>query len=569
MKKGIAYVFMLLILAAIGVYEYLGVNFALQQINMHQWMLQIVGIGCVGVTVVISMFMYNLKKRINISHALSSLVLVVFLVISSLNFYGYYELPVKETVPNFYNVSLQEVKDWAKSHNIEVVETYENSDVIIKYNVFSQSVAAGTVIEEVNKMEFIVSDGPNYDKSIIIPQMLGWTIDEVKEYIKNNFLNNVSVKFENSTEEPNIVIAQDKYGQMYRRDNINLTFSINPDQLKDVAMIDLKNMPEFDASFWLMMNGIPYTITKEFSDSIERNYVVSQNIAVGEIVNKDSSVELVVSKGKEIIVGNLLNMTVEEVTQWVIDNNLDITFSDTYDDTAPLGSIVKANYNEGDIIEEGTLIKLVTSKGQLKMEEFSSLSLFKTWASTYSIPYTTEREYSDTVSRGSIISFSHNVGEVIKNGDTITVTISKGKPVTVPNFVGMSKTNIKTKCNELDLSCSFSSGSYGSTKKDVATSQSVSSGKKVEVGTSINIVLSKGPAAEYTLYFSNALLGNSYNDSVSSLKSYFSKNYPGVEFKFVAKTHASLAPGNIHEDSPTKPGAKVKQGNTYTIYIVK
>ena len=569
MKKGIAYIFMLLILAAIGVYEYLGVNFALQQINMHQWMLQIVGIGCVGVTIVISMFTYNLKKRINVAHALSALLLIAFLVISSLNFYGYYPLPEKETIPNFYNVSLQEVKEWAKNHNIEVVESYENSDVIEKYFVFSQDVAAGTVVSEVSKMEFIISDGPNYDKSIIIPQMLGWTIDEVKEYIERNFLNNVKVKFENSAEESNVVIAQDSYGQMYRRDEINLTFSINPDQLKDVAMIDLKNMSEFDASLWLMTNGIPYTITKEFSSSIDRNSVVSQNIAIGEIVNKDSNVELVISKGKEIVVGNLLNMSVEEVTQWVIDNNLDITFSDTYDDTVSLGAIVKANYNEGDIIEEGTLIKLVTSKGQLKMEEFSSLSVFKSWASTYSIPYKTVKEYSTTVSRGSIISFSHNVGDVIKNGDTITVTISKGKPVTVPNFVGMSKSNIKTKCNELDLSCSFSSGSYGSTMKDVATSQSVSSGSKVEVGTSINIVLSKGPAAEYTLYFSNALLGNSYNDSVSSLKSYFSKNYPGVEFKFVAKTHASLAPGNIHENSPTKPGTKVKQGNTYTIYIVK
>ena len=57
--------------------------------------------------------------------------------------------------------------------------------------------------------------------------------------------------------------------------------------------------------------------------------------------------------------------------------------------------------------------------------------------------------------------------------------------------------------------------------------------------------------------------------SVNSLKSYFEKNYPGVTFKFVAKSHASLAPGNIHESSPVKPGTKVVQGKSYTIYIVK
>lgn len=569
MKKKIAYVFMLLILITIGVYEYLGINFAMEQINMYQWLLQIIGIGVISFTIVIAMFMYNLKNKINISHSLSSLLLVVFLVISSLNFYGYYELPTKETVPNFYNVNIQDVKDWAKNYNIEIIEKYENSDEVNKFFVFGQNISAGTVTTEVEKMELIVSNGPNYDKSLIVPQMLGWTVDEVKEYIKNNFLNNVKIQFKNSDEESFIVIEQDKYGQMFRRDSLNLSFSINQNQLKDVAMIDLKNYSEFDATLWLMQNGIPYTIIREFSDSIERSYVVNQNVNIGDIVNKDSKVELTVSKGKEIVVGNLLNMTVEEVTQWVIDNKLDITFSDTYDDTIALGAIVKANYKEGDIIEEGTLIKLVTSKGQLKMEEFSTLSAFKSWASAYGIAYKTQNEFNDTVQKGKIIKFSHSVGETIKNGDTITVTISRGKAISVPKFVGMSKSAITSKCNELGLSCSFSYGSYSSTSKDVATSQSVASGSKVESGTNINIVLSKGPAKEYTLYFSNALLGNSYTASVNSLQSYFNKNYPGVTFKFVAKNHASLAPGNIHEDSPIKPGAKVKQGQTYTIYIVK
>ena len=49
------------------------------------------------------------------------------------------------------------------------------------------------------------------------------------------------------------------------------------------------------------------------------------------------------------MVVDLLNMTVDEVTQWVIENKLDITFSDTYDDTVALGSIVKANYKKGDL----------------------------------------------------------------------------------------------------------------------------------------------------------------------------------------------------------------------------
>ena len=63
------------------------------------------------------------------------------------------------------------------------IEKYENSDEVAKYSVFGQDISAGTVTSDVEKMEVVISDGPNYDKSLIVPQMLGWTIDEVKEYI--------------------------------------------------------------------------------------------------------------------------------------------------------------------------------------------------------------------------------------------------------------------------------------------------------------------------------------------------------------------------------------------------
>ncbi|MDD6468041.1 MAG: PASTA domain-containing protein [Erysipelotrichaceae bacterium] len=569
MKKKVAYVFMAIMIIALGTYLYSGFTYAMTQVNVYQLLLQIGGIGIITFSIIFAMFFYNRKNKISISHSLSSFLLTIFLIISSCNYLNVLSLPVRDTLPNFYNMNIQDAKEWADNFEIEIIEQYENSDVIEKYHVFGQSVNAGTLIDDVKTLELIISDGPNYDKSIVIPQMLGWTLDEVKEFIKENFLTHVNITFQHSEEEQYIVIEQDRYGKMFRRDEINLNFSLNENMLKDIAMIDLTNQSEFEATLWLMMNGIPYTITRDFSSSVDRDFVISQSIKASEIVNKDSNVELVISKGKEIVVPNLTKMSVKEVTQWIIDNNLDITFTDAYDDTVDLGSIIRANYQENDVIEEGTLIEIVTSKGQLKMESFNSLREFKSWAELYNVKYKEVREFHNTIQRGNIISFSHKVGDIIKNGETITVTISKGKAVTVPNFKGKTKSKIVSECNQLNLSCSFSYGSYGSVAKDTATSQSVSSGSVVEIGTAIQIVLSKGPAKTYTLYFSNALLGNSYNSTVSSLSSYFSKNYPGVNFKFVAKSHASLAPGNIHEDSPTKPGATVQQGKTYTIYVVK
>ena len=569
MKKKVAYVFIIIILASVAFYGYSGFVYSMNSDNQISSLVQVGGILVISLSVVFSLIGYNRKSKISAIHALSCLLLSAFLVFNSVTYMGWFEIPEHPKVIDLYGMDIEEAKKWATENKVELIESYENSDNVDKYHIMIQDIKEGTRIVEDQKVEVVVSDGPNYDKSIIVPQMLGWKIDDVVEFIKANHLSQANIDFSDSQEESYLVIEQSKYGQMYRRDKINFTFSINPNLLADVQMIDLTNYETFDAKLWLMKNGINFEIASDFSPTIERDLVVSQSIAVGQVVNSESKVDLVVSKGKQIEVPDLKQMSVEDVTSWVVVNKLAISFKDDYDDTIALGSIIKANFKEGDIIEEGTTIELLTSKGQLKMESFTNLGQFKTWASTYNVKYTTKSEFNDTVTRGSIIGFSHKVGDIIKNGDSITVTVSKGKAVTMPNFVGMTKANITTRCKSLNIGCSFSYGSYGSKAKDTATGQSVNSGNKVESGTNVTITLSRGPAKSYTLYFSSAILGSSYNSSKNSLSDYFSKNYSGVKFKFVAKAHNSLSSGSIHPSSPTKSGDKVTQGKTYTIYIVK
>lgn len=571
MKKWLTILILLGLVASMIVYGYSGYTFAIAQVDMMFFLVLMGGILVIGLVHCISMIVQMKKEPVSGTQGLMGLVLIAFMIVLSCQHLNVISFSKQETVPDFYGKSITEVNEWADQHQVEITVAYENSDMIDQYGILYQNVAAGTMVSQVETMQVVVSEGPNYDKSVVVPQMLGWTLDEAVAYIQANFLNHVEIKFEESGEDRYLVIEQSKYGQMYRRDEIVLIVSIGSlSTLPEATMENLVGMSEFDATLWLNKNAIPFTITRAFSDEIERGHVISQSVAVQETVNSSSKVELVISKGKEINVLNLTSMTVEEVTAWVVENQLNISFKDAYDDTVPIGNIIKTNHQEGDIIEEGDTIQVTISKGQLKMEEFGSLSQFKSWADSYDIKYEVKHEYHDTVKRGGVISYSHKKGEIIKNGETITVTVSKGKAITVPNFKGMTKANITTKCNSLGLTCSYSYGSYSSsTKKDVATGQSVTSGKKVEQGTAVTITLSRGKAKSYSLSFSSAILGTSYNASKSSLSSYFKKNYPGVTFKFVAKAHNSLSSGQIHPDSPTKPGATVTQGKTYTIYIVK
>ena len=503
---------------------------------------------------------------------ITSLLLTAFLGFNLLVDASILKLPQAEVIDDFTNVSISEALTWASGHEIEVEQIYEPSDTVPVNHIISQTITAGTLTKDVTKITFVISTGPNYDKQVVVPNMLGWTIDEVIEYIDENFLNNVTIKFEFSSETKDTVIFQDKNGMLRRNDAINLIFSLgSKEELIPIEIINFTNQTMFNATLWLKRYGFKYNITYEFSDTIERHKVISQEIEKGTIVDpNEDTIELVISKGKKIIVPDLLAMNITEVTAWIVNNKLAIQFKDKYDPEVPLGKLISVSHKPNEEIEEGTLINVVTSKGQLKMGEFTNIQDFREWATKYNIKYQEVYEFSDTIANGKIISCSHSKNEVLTDETVINIVVSQGKAIKIPNFVGKSKSYISSTCKSLGLSCSFKYGNYSSTKKDYALYQSKNSGREVISGTSLVITLSKGPAQSSKLILQESLYtyGNP-NKSIETLKSYLSKNYPGVTFSYVKRPHNTVNSGLPHPDSPAKTGITVTQGETYYIWIVE
>lgn len=193
--------------------------------------------------------------------------------------------------------------------------------------------------------------------------------------------------------------------------------------LEDISMVDLRGKSLFEANLWLRRNSVKFKLLYDFSDTVLRNNIISQDLAVDTLVDRTKDVTLVVSRGKEIIVPDLKNMSMEMITDWIITNRLNISYSDEYNPTIPLNSVISVNFEEGAKIEEGTRINLVISKGPLLMRSFNSLAEFRTWANTYDINYEEAYEY-DSKPIGSIIKFSHNVNTVLTLNDTVTVYYS-------------------------------------------------------------------------------------------------------------------------------------------------
>ena len=86
-------------------------------------------------------------------------------------------------------------------------------------------------------------------------------------------------------------------------------------------------------------------------------------------------------------------------------------------------------------------------------------------------------------------------------------------------------------------------------------------------GSSITVYLSRGEAKSYTVNIQATWFGNTYQETVNTLKSKLEKACPGVTFKFQAKD-VNEGAGLISSDSSVKAGNNTfVQGKIYTITV--
>ena len=454
----------------------------------------LVTLGVLGL-IILGLIVIGLKNN---TKKLNKFIILVLLLFTGLNTFNILveksviKLKKEDNyVLNFYNTPITDVYEWNKGKNILINETYEFSDIIPMYNVISQDVAPNTKVKDINVINLIVSNGPNYDLETVVPSFMGWEYDTVIDYIEKNFLNNVDITFEKSNNKENTVISQDGSGSRKRNDLIKLVFAIG--EVSETEIIDLSGYSRIRAIGWLSQHGFKYELVYENDDEISKDYVVT-NSDIGETKNPETDIiKVTISKGKIIKAPDFKTMSQEDINKWIMDNNLKVTYVEKYDEESSLGDVIDSDVKADDILEAGAKVSITISKGKLEMPKIESIDSFKIWASENNVNYQVNYDFSDSVKNGDILKCSHNTGDAIKENDTVIITVSKGQSISVPNFIGMNQNNAKSKCNSVGLSCTIRDGGYSDKYANgVILKQSQNSGAKVASGTNVTLYVSKG-----------------------------------------------------------------------------
>lgn len=433
------------------------------------------------------------------SNILALIVLIIYQAFGCLVMFNIIKMPTIKVMENLVDKSLSSAVKWTTDNKIDLEQIYEYSDVVSEYHVIYQNVKPGTKLKNVKKLILTISEGPNPSKEIIIPSMIGWESETVLKYIEDNHLTNIKVEFVKSTSKANTLIEQSKSGNVRRNEEIKFVFSYGEERdFSEIKLSNLTNKSKYEAMFYLAKNGIKYEFVYDFSDSIKKDNVISQNVEPGTMISLTSenvvTVKVTISKGPKIIVPDLKAMSVEDVTSWIIKNKLKVEFKDAYDENIAENKIISASHNKGDAVSEGTVITITISNGKLRMPSFKSLSEFREWATKYNINYDEQHEFSDSVAIGDVIRYSYKKGDTIKNNDTIIVTISDGKKISVPSVIGLTKSAAGAKLKSAGLNYNFVYRYNSNVEKGKVSNQSISAGSTVSAGTTVTVTISNGKA---------------------------------------------------------------------------
>ncbi|EWS99971.1 serine/threonine protein kinase [Intrasporangium oryzae NRRL B-24470] len=180
-----------------------------------------------------------------------------------------------------------------------------------------------------------------------------------------------------------------------------------------------------------------------FSEQVPKGKVMSAQPAAGTEVTKDSTVELVVSKGPErYVVPKLVGTNADAASATL--SSLTLSLGDVkqaWSETVPAGTVISQKPAPQTSVKRGTQVALVVSKGRepIPVPNVKGATVDAATAAIKGAGLTVARAAdvdSDTVPAGQVISQTPDQGTLFRGG-TVTIVVSKGPPVVqVPNVVG-------------------------------------------------------------------------------------------------------------------------------------
>ncbi|MGP3771686.1 Stk1 family PASTA domain-containing Ser/Thr kinase [Streptomyces sp. SDT5-1] len=237
------------------------------------------------------------------------------------------------------------------------------------------------------------------------------------------------------------------------------------------------------------------TVDRAYSDTYERGVVMDSDPGSGDRIRDGASVDLTVSRGPETVKvpdvsGTPLGRARSELKKSGLEPGM---VTKKFSDQIAQGSVISTDPAAGTTRRAGSAVALVVSKGSpVDVPDVTGESEQDAIADLEDVglkaEIATRRVHSDE-DKGSVAEQSPAEGKQLAEGDTVTLTISKGPVmVEVPDVTDMKVDEAKAKLGAAGFDVKESRGILG-LFGDTVKAQSVEGGDDAPKGSTITITI--------------------------------------------------------------------------------
>lgn len=214
--------------------------------------------------------------------------------------------------------------------------------------------------------------------------------------------------------------------------------------VKDIEMVSVVGMDIEVAKVTLKELYVEVETTYEESDEVEENKVISQSINAGEMVAQGTKITLVVSSGTNAVdVPDVTGKARDEAIAELEAAGFCVTTDTDYDDDVEEGDVISQSPKGSEKAAKTSTVTLIVSIGpETKKTDVPDLRGLSESAAKDKLSQsnlkagTVSEEYSDSVTKGLVISQSYSPGMEVEEGTAVNFVLSLGKKEEKYNFVG-------------------------------------------------------------------------------------------------------------------------------------
>lgn len=266
-------------------------------------------------------------------------------------------------VIDFTGYTRTQIEEWCDEHNITPEFTYEINDEIEMDVVIRWSPEAPAEVKSGDTVSFVLSQGQEELEEIEVQNLVGKTLTEAKVLGQSEgFSVSVSSETYSETVDAGKIISQNpSSGTIPKGSTISVVVSLGA---PEETVPDVTGKLQEEATAELENEGFTVSVDSQYSSTVQKGYVISQDPAGGTAAKDGSTVTIVVSAGVAMsVVPDVTGKTKGTAEEMLSDEGLTANFIEESSDTVTAGYVTRQGTSAGTSVEAGTKVDVYISTG--------------------------------------------------------------------------------------------------------------------------------------------------------------------------------------------------------------